>query len=115
MASQSNQPAHSEKIREDENAISANVFSPLPAQLQDENQSYDEASDEFGEDDNELYGFLQTPIISYTPQPPSSTRFISSKGNQEAYTLHSPLVNQTTQLAFSLPQLNIQSTPSLQH
>ena len=73
MATQSNQPAHSEKIREDEDAISANVFSPLPAQLQYENQSYDEASDEFSEDDNELYGFLQTPIISSTPNPTSST------------------------------------------
>ena len=81
MATQSNQPAHTEKIREDEDAISANFLSTLPAQLQDENKYYDEASDEFSEDDNELYGFLQTPIISSTPDPPSSTDFISSKGN----------------------------------
>ena len=72
MATQSNHPAHSEKFREDEDAISANIFSSLPAQLQYENQSYDEASDEFSEDDNELYGFLQTALISSTPDTTSS-------------------------------------------
>ena len=114
MATQSKQPAHTEKIREDEDAISANVFSPPPAQLQDENQSYYEASDEFSEDDNELYGFLQTQIISSRPDPTSS-RLHFFLGNQEASTLHSPLASPTTQLAFSLQQLKIQLTISLQH
>ena len=64
MASQSNQPTHSERILTDEAAHSANSFSTLPIQLQDEYQSYNESSDEFSEDDNEpsalfkLHSFL---------------------------------------------------------
>ena len=115
MASQSNQPTHSEQIPTDEDALSADVFAPLPTQLQDEHQSYDEASDEFSEDDNELYGLLQTPLISFTPDPTSNTLFISSQDNQEASTIHSPLASPSFQLAFSLPQLHIQSTTSSQH
>ena len=115
MASQSNQPTHSEQIPTDEDALSADVNIPLPTQLQDEYQSYNESSDEFSEDDNELYGFLQTPLISSTPHPTSSTLFISSQDNQEASIIHSPLASPSSQLAFSLPQLHIQSTTSSQH
>ena len=59
MASQFNQPTHSEHIPTDEDALCADVFTPLPTQLQDDYQSYDEDSYEFSEDDNELHGFLK--------------------------------------------------------
>ena len=102
---QSNQLVHLVNIQEVGDAISAIIFTPFSTQL-DDHQSYDELS----EDDNELYGFLQTPFISSTPGPTSNTLSYSSQANdEEASTLHSPLASPTIQLAFSLPQLHIQS------
>ncbi|KAI6660749.1 hypothetical protein LOD99_10256 [Oopsacas minuta] len=77
---------------------------PLSTEIQDCHQSYDEDLNVSSEDD-ELYGFLQTPLFSPTTSDPTYC----------TYPLDSPLTSPTTQRTFSLPQPYIHSTPSSQY